>query len=149
MLALFSDACLISGCVLYFRMKPLGSALLSCLRRVKDLKTKRPWKNPLASAWVSCLRRVKDLEKNVSQEQKLPCMGYLGYICIYTGVIHVWYIRCDRDAAAAGQPPGQASPAIQRRGARGLLVSDGAQGAPLDGWAGLAAGRRRRHLDHT
>ena len=24
------------------------------------------------------------------------------------GVIHVWYIRCDRDAAA-GQPPGQTS----------------------------------------
>ena len=26
-----------------------------------------------------------------------------------SGVIHVWYIRCDRDAAAAGQPPGQPS----------------------------------------
>ena len=26
-----------------------------------------------------------------------------------SGVIHVWYIRCDRDAAAAGQPPGQSS----------------------------------------
>ena len=34
-----------------------------------------------------------------------------------SGVIHVWYIRCDRDAAAAGQPPGQSShPAARARG---------------------------------
>ena len=72
------------------------------------------------------------------------------YIYIYTGVmygtpgvIHVWYIRCGscmvRDAAA-GHP---SHPAIQRRGARGLLMSDGAQvkAAPLHGWmAGMAGG---------
>ena len=62
-----------------------------------------------------------------------------------SGVIHVWCIRCDRDAAAASQPPGQSShPAARGPGPPHVY---GTQGAPLDGWAGLAAGRRRRHLD--
>ena len=63
-----------------------------------------------------------------------------------SGVIHVWYMI----ASTEMPPPAsrQASPAIQRRRARGLVVW-WAQGAPLDGWAGLAAGRRWRHLDHT
>ena len=56
----FPDACLISGCVsgclpcarlcylasggskISKKTRPLGSALLSCLRRVKDLNTKTP-----------------------------------------------------------------------------------------------------------
>ena len=44
-----------------------------------------------------------------------------------SGVIHVWYIRCDIEMPP---PPAsrQASPAIQRRGARGLLMSDGTLG---------------------
>ena len=35
----------------------------ACLRRVKDLKNKRPLRKPLGSALLSCLRRVKYLEK--------------------------------------------------------------------------------------
>ena len=59
-----------------------------------------------------------------------------------SGVIHVWYIRCDRDAAAAGQPPGQSS----HPAARGPSQCEGpgarARAAEwLDGWDG-----RRRHL---
>ena len=73
------------------------------------------------------------------------------YIYIYI-VFHVWYIRCDSSGVIEMPPPPpasrQASPAIQQRGA---LVNARVQGpgpALLDGWAGLAAGRRR-HLDHT
>ena len=43
-----------------------------------------------------------------------------------SGVIHVWYIRCDTSGVIEMPPPPpasrQASPAIQRRGARGLVV---------------------------
>ena len=54
-----------------------------------------------------------------------------------SGVIHVWYFRCDRDVAAAGQPPGQPShPAAPQ----GPIRHEEAPGA---------AGGRRRHLDHT
>ena len=44
----------------------------------------------------------------------------------------------------------QASPAIQQRGALVNARVRGPGPALLDGWAGLAAARRRRrHLDHT
>ena len=61
-----------------------------------------------------------------------------------SGVIHVWYMIASTEMPP---PPGQSShPAVRGPGPPHVY---GTQGAPLDGWAGLAAGRRRRHLDHT
>ena len=67
-----------------------------------------------------------------------------------SGVIHVWYIRCDSSGVIEMPPPAsrQASPAIQQRGPGPPGPRSAAGPALLDGWSGLAAGRRR-HLDHT
>ena len=67
-----------------------------------------------------------------------------------SGVIHVWYIRCDSSGVIEMPPPAsrQASPATQRR-PLGPSDNQAPGPAPLDGWTGRAAGRRRRHLYHT
>ena len=69
---------------------------------------------------------------------------------INTGVIHVWYIRCDscmvhdcidRDAAAAGQPPGQ--PSHPAAPGPGLLMFMGPRGRrSLMRWKHVGLARR-------
>ena len=60
-------------------------------------------------------------------------------IYIYTGVIHVWYIRCDSSGVIEMPPPAsrQASPAIQQRGP-GPPDPRSAAWAPRCWMAGLA-----------
>ena len=65
-----------------------------------------------------------------------------------SGVIHAWYIRCDRDAAAAGQPPGQPSHPAARGPGPGCLMGPGGAAGWL-GWpGGWPAAASRSHLKY-
>ena len=85
------DACLISGCVsgclpyfrMCFRMLALGSALLSCLRRVKDLE-----KNTFSGLGLGILPPAgqRSQTKHVPGQQKHTYITYTAHIRPYSPI---------------------------------------------------------------
>ena len=116
---MFPDACLISGCV----SGCLPCAPLCYLASGGSKISKKT--RPLASAWESCLRRVKDLKKNTSRGKKhayIAHVAYILYICYTYSICYAENCVVDRDAAAAGQPPGQPSHPAARGPASSCLM---------------------------